>query len=284
MRLDGYVGTPEKPARSAGGSVSNLSEARTRIDLIEPALQKAGWDVHDPEQVGIEIPVDGFDPQAWKALEARLRHLRESGGIYDVQLPGGGSDYALYRPNGKIAAIVEAKRTSIGPRLAEAQAEFYVTELEKQQHSRPFAFMTNGHDVYFWDAGRAHKRLVAGFFSPADVETLLYLRENQAPLSGVPINTAITNRSYQQEAVRRVCEAFERGKRRALIVMATGGGVKRIKAPLPPLSLQQRFAHTVHQFERLRAQQREAERQAEHLFQTLLHRAFRRELQAKISS
>jgi len=28
------------------------------------------------------------------------------------------------------------------------------------------------------------------------------------------------------------------------------------------------------QFERLRAQQREAERQAEHLFQTLLHRAF----------
>ncbi len=35
---------------------------------------------------------------------------------------------------------------------------------------------------------------------------------------------------------------------------------------------------TIHKFERLRAQQREAERQAEHLFQTLLHRAFRGEL------
>ena len=46
----------------------------------------------------------------------------------------------------------------------------------------------------------------------------------------------------------------------------------------PPLPLQQEFAHIVHKFERLRAQQREAERQAEHLFQTLLHRAFRGEL------
>ena len=34
----------------------------------------------------------------------------------------------------------------------------------------------------------------------------------------------------------------------------------------------------VHKFERLRAQQREAGRQAEHLFQTLLHQAFRGEL------
>ena len=53
----------------------------------------------------------------------------------------------------------------------------------------------------------------------------------------------------------------------------------RLQVPLPPLSLQQRFAHIVHKFERLRAQQREAQRQAEHLFQTLLHRAFRGELE-----
>jgi type I restriction enzyme, S subunit len=44
--------------------------------------------------------------------------------------------------------------------------------------------------------------------------------------------------------------------------------------PLPPLALQQRFVTLAEQHERLRAQQREALRQAEHLFQTLLHRAF----------
>jgi type I restriction enzyme S subunit len=46
----------------------------------------------------------------------------------------------------------------------------------------------------------------------------------------------------------------------------------------PPLPLQQQFARIAHQFERLRAQQREAQRQAEHLFQTLLHRAFQGEV------
>jgi type I restriction enzyme S subunit len=38
------------------------------------------------------------------------------------------------------------------------------------------------------------------------------------------------------------------------------------------------FARIVHQFERLRAQQREAQRPAEHLFQTLPHRAYQGEL------
>jgi type I restriction enzyme S subunit len=51
-------------------------------------------------------------------------------------------------------------------------------------------------------------------------------------------------------------------------------GLGQIPVPLPPLALQEKFARIVQQFERLRAQQREAERQAEHLFQTLLHRAF----------
>jgi type I restriction enzyme, S subunit len=49
---------------------------------------------------------------------------------------------------------------------------------------------------------------------------------------------------------------------------------EEIAVPVPPLPLQQKFAAIVRRFERLRAQQREAERQAEHLFQTLLHRAF----------
>lgn len=47
-----------------------------------------------------------------------------------------------------------------------------------------------------------------------------------------------------------------------------------LQVPLPPLKLQKKFAEVVRRVERLRAQQREAARQAEHLFQTLLHRAF----------
>jgi type I restriction enzyme S subunit len=44
--------------------------------------------------------------------------------------------------------------------------------------------------------------------------------------------------------------------------------------PVPPLSLQKRFAELVSRHERLRSVQRESLRQADHLFQSLLDRAF----------
>jgi len=56
------------------------------------------------------------------------------------------------------------------------------------------------------------------------------------------------------------------------------GRLAEFVVPLPPLTLQEQFAQIVRRMERLSAQQREAERQAEHLFQTLLHRAFRGEV------
>jgi type I restriction enzyme S subunit len=52
------------------------------------------------------------------------------------------------------------------------------------------------------------------------------------------------------------------------------GDVKELPIPIPPLSMQQKFAAIVERHEHLHATQREALRQAEHLFQTLLHRAF----------
>ena len=93
-----------------------ISEARTRKELIDPQLEKAGLDVHDGAQVGIEIPVDGFDPDAWQQLESQLRQIREQTQIKERNLPSGISDYMLYRENGEILAVVEAKRTSIDPR------------------------------------------------------------------------------------------------------------------------------------------------------------------------
>lgn len=58
----------------------------------------------------------------------------------------------------------------------------------------------------------------------------------------------------------------------------SGPGLRDLPLPMPPLPLQEKFAEIVQKFERVRRQQREATRQAEHLFQTLLHRAFRGEL------
>ena len=86
-------------------------EATTRCEVIDPALKKAGWDVNDPQRVGLEIPVDGFDPKHganWK----QLRHICEQNKIYEAELPAGICDYALYHDNGEITAVMEAISSS----------------------------------------------------------------------------------------------------------------------------------------------------------------------------
>jgi type I restriction enzyme, R subunit len=228
------------------------SEARTRKELIDPALKRAGWDVADPNRVGLEIPLDGFDPAAWQVLQKNLQQIRASGAPYELATPKGVSDYALYRPNGEIIAVVEAKRTSTDPRLAQAQAEFYVSEIAKRQSCAPFAFMTNGESIYFLEdltgfpnLSGLTKREVQGFFSPDDLENQLFLREHRLPFAAVPINMQITDRAYQQEAIRRVCEAFDRGKRRGLIVMATGTGKTRVAMSLVDVLLRSNQARRI---------------------------------------
>jgi len=64
----------------------------------------------------------------------------------------------------------------------------------------------------------------------------------------------------------------------ATIAHFTAEKFREFPVLIPPIQLQEKFAKIVQRFERLRIQQREAERQAEHLFQTVLHRAFRGEL------
>ena len=182
-----------------------ISEATTRKEMIDPQLENAGWTLRDHSKVKIEIPVDGYDAEPWNGV----------------------TDYCLYRENGEVLAVVEAKRTSTDVRLAEAQLTYYVTEIEKHQSFRPFGFLANGLEIHFVDVGLAAKREVFGFFTRADLENLLYLRQNAKPLSSTEINNEIVDRSYQHEAIRRVGEAFANGKRKALIVMATGTGKTR---------------------------------------------------------
>ena len=77
------------------------------------------------------------------------------------------------------------------PREADEQLRHYVTEIAKKQPFAPFGFMANGHDIWFWEIGLANPRLVAGFFTPADLERLHFLRQNRLPLEATAINSAI---------------------------------------------------------------------------------------------
>lgn len=204
-----------------------VNEAETRRKLIDPALKSAGWDVDNPAQVGIEIPVDGISGEPWNGV----------------------TDYCLYRSNGEIIAVVEAKKRSRDPNVAREQVAQYVAKIpqkQAQQTFTPFAFFSNGIDTYFKDPEtNAPPRLVAGFFTPADLERLLYLRQNQRPFEQTTINAAIAGRTYQQLAIRKVIEAFAQNRRRALLVMATGTGKTRTTVALADLFLRANQARKV---------------------------------------
>src|SRR5204862_2324869 len=157
----------------------------------------------------------------------------------------GVTDYCLYEPGGQVIAVVEAKRCTRHPRQADEQLRHYVTEIAKRQSFAPFGFMANGHATHFWEVGEANPRLVAGFFTPDDLQRLHFLRQNGQPLASTPISPTIVERPYQHEAIRRVCEAFAANKRRALLVMATGTVKTRTTMALIDLFLRAHQAQKV---------------------------------------
>src|ERR1700722_13336902 len=136
------------------------NEARTRVLHIDPQLRAADWRLNDRTQVRLEVPVDGYDAEPWNGI----------------------TDYCLYDAHGNVLAVVEVKRCSRNAREADEQLRHYVNEIAKRQPFAPVGFMANGHDIWFWEVGLAHPRLIAGFFTPADLERLKILRQNRAPL------------------------------------------------------------------------------------------------------
>lgn len=202
----------------------NPNEAQTRKALIDVQIAKAGWDLSDSNEVRFEVTASGIDDDWFDGI----------------------TDYSLYLPNGEIIAIVEAKRQSRSPQTAREQAILYAERIQRNQSFRPFVFLTNGVEIWFWNTEEETPRKVAGFFAREDLERLLFIKQNKQALAEASINTDIAGRLYQQEAIRRVSKTFEVDKRRrALLVMATGTGKTRTSMGLIELFLKTHQASRV---------------------------------------
>ena len=131
---------------------------------------------------------------------------------------------ALFRDD-KPLALVEAKRTRKDPRVGQQQAKLYADCLEAQYGQRPIIFYSNGYDHWVWDDTRHPPRPIQGFLKKDELALMIQRRETRKALAAENIDCAIVERFYQERAIRRVAEAFERDKqRKALVVMATGAG------------------------------------------------------------
>lgn len=188
--------------------IDQLSEAETRKLFIDIDLRLAGWIFE--ENCRVEIAVDG---------------LKHGSGI-------GYCDYVLYGKNGKILAIVEAKKASVNPEVGEVQVKEYAEALEKHIGYQPICFITNGLKHYILDG--PNRRQIAGFYSQEELQLVMDRRHLQKPLEDISskIRDDISGRHYQKHAIASVCEAFSNHRRQALLVMATGAGKTRTAVSL----------------------------------------------------
>ena len=191
----------------------DLSEYKTRKLYIDTMLTDAGW-------------TEGKD---W---------------LNEVELPGmpnksevGYADYVLYGDDGRPLAVVEAKRSCVDVAKGRQQAKLYADLLEKKYHRRPVIFLTNGFDTRITD-NLYPERKCASIYSKRDLEKLFNLQSMRTSLKNIMVNRKIAERYYQEGAIKAVCEAFARNRRKALLVMATGSGKTRTAIALCDVLLQ----------------------------------------------
>lgn len=181
----------------------DISEYKTRKLYIDAMLQDAGW-------------------------------IENSNWINEYEIPGmpnksevGFADYVLTGDDGKILAVIEAKRTCADVSKGRQQAKLYADLIAKQQGRRPVVFLTNGFETRI-DDNQYPERKISAIYSKRDLEKLFNLQSMRSNLKYVSVDKNIAGRYYQEGAIKAVCDSFGRkNRRKALLVMATGSGKTR---------------------------------------------------------
>lgn len=188
---------------------SDFTEAETRKLYIDLMLQEAGWTVMDK---------DGDIMPGKACVEIEVHGMPNPSGV-------GYADYVLFSNSGKPLAVIEAKRTSKDIVVGRQQAKLYADLLEAKFGVRPIIYISNGFETHIID-GYFAERQVMGFHNIDELELLLQ-RRSRKDIENIKIRENITNRYYQKNAIKAVCERFNTKQMRSLIVMATGTGKTR---------------------------------------------------------
>ncbi len=143
-------------ARSARGE----SESKTRRTRIDPKLVEQGWKV---------VP---FDPSL-----PRIAYANHA--VTAFPTANGPADYALFVA-GRLLAVVEGKRVTLGPQNVLTQAERYARGLHDSPFDfrgfrAPFLYSTNGELFWFHDIREelSRSRRVSTVHTPAALQEMM---------------------------------------------------------------------------------------------------------------
>jgi type I restriction enzyme R subunit len=188
------------------------SERVTRKKRIDPLLKAAGWSV-ESFQTGMDLTQ--FNQCA----------------LEEFPTANGPADYALCL-NGKIVAVIEAKKVTLGPQNVLTQAERYATGIAGSPFNFsgfrvPFIYSTNGEIIWYHDLRNPlnRSRAVAKFHTPlALLERLKEKFGTSCQYLADWENAHPMIRPYQAEANAAIEQGIRDRKRQMLVAMATGTG------------------------------------------------------------
>lgn len=196
----------------AGLTKKDLTEEDIKLKYITPALQKADWDIKS--QIRCEY-----------YYTAGKINVREN---VAQRSKGKKVDYLLSYKSNLPIAIVEAKDNKVTVSHGIQQAMDYANDLDI-----PFAYSSNGDGFYEHNmiTGEEKEIGINEFPTPKELWQR-YLKEKNIdeeqeklitePYYFLDINK--TPRYYQRVAINKTIEAISKGRKRLLLVMATGTG------------------------------------------------------------
>ncbi len=183
-----------------------MNEAETRAELIDPALQAAGWGVVEGSRIRREYPI------TLGRLEGQGRRGKPLT-----------ADYVLEFRNTKLA-VIEAKAEDEELTEGVAQAKNYAGKLCIRH-----AYSTNGKGFYGIDMEEGTEGELSSFPTPDELWNMTFAERNEwrDRFAAIPFEDkggTFQPRYYQDIAISRVMEAIAAGLDRILLTLATGTG------------------------------------------------------------
>lgn len=183
-----------------------MNEAQTEYELIDPALQNAGWGVVEGSRVRKQFPIA---PGQLIGSGRRANPLK--------------ADYVLEYKN-RYLAVIEAKARDEYYTKGVGQAKKYAQLLNIR-----YAYATNGLQIYSIDMKEGSEGDVSTFPSPDELWEITFREKNEwrDKLFAIPFEDRSGTwepRYYQDNAITKVMEAIADEKKRILLTLATGTG------------------------------------------------------------
>lgn len=192
--------------------------------FLSASLREAGW------------PIVNLPNQAMPA----------SAGIQCMLEDGKEIDYVLYgRDNRPLAIIDYSTMVARGPIAARTRVEDAARKMSLTLGYKPIAYYTNGYRIYCIDQLGYKARRVFDFHTIEELELLKQRATTRQDISNPVIRDEVTNRDYQKNAIRAVCQAFMDGRRRSLLVMATGTGKTRVSISIADVLLKANWVKNI---------------------------------------